>query len=188
MQRPQCFGLSPRGVQELGGASRCCRSDCNATLQSCSRLQPLGLRLGAWPAPVCISVAARHVRAPHPLGARTSLIQGYLCDEKLKAVSGSTLPSAPHTTVAEAQFIAPARTMAVQGGSADGHGSQNNKCSHRQQSNKRNRITLCPGLGLIDPATVEELSWSQMYNRFNCNPMLLDLRPASEFRDSEEHL
>jgi len=34
-----------------------------ATLQFCSYLQPLGLRLGAWPAPVCISVAARHVRA-----------------------------------------------------------------------------------------------------------------------------
>ena len=31
---------------------------------------------------------------------------------------------------------------------------------------------------VIDPATVEELSWSQMYNRFNCNPMLLDLRPG----------
>ena len=39
---------------------------------------------------------------------------------------------------------------------------------------------------VIDPATVEELSWSQMYNRFNCNPMLLDLRPASEF--GEGHL
>ena len=89
---------------------------------------------------------------------------------------------AAHHRVAEAQFIAPARTIAVQGGSADGHGSQDNKCSHRHQSNKRNRITLCPGLGLIDPATVEELSWSQMYNHFNCNPMLLDLRPASEFR------
>ena len=73
MQRPQCFGLSPRGVQELGGASRCCRSDCNATLQSCSHLQPLGLRLGAWPAPVCVSVAARHVRAPHPLGDNSSI-------------------------------------------------------------------------------------------------------------------
>jgi hypothetical protein len=34
-----------------------------ATLQSCNHLQLLGLRLGAWPAAVCISVAARHVRA-----------------------------------------------------------------------------------------------------------------------------
>ena len=44
-----------------------------ATLQFCSYLQPLGLRLGAWPAPVCISVAARHVRAPHPLGDNCSI-------------------------------------------------------------------------------------------------------------------
>jgi hypothetical protein len=36
------------------------------------------------------------------------------------------------------------------------------------------------------PATVEELSWSQMYNRFNCNPMHLDLRIASVF--GEGHL
>ena len=34
---------------------------------------------------------------------------------------------------------------------------------------------------VIDPAAVQELTWSQMYNRFNCNPMILDLRPASEF-------
>ena len=85
--------------------------------------------------------------------ASSILIQRYVaslcCDEKLKAVSGSTLPSAPHTTVAEVQFIAPARTMAVQGGSAVGHGSQNNKCSHTQQSNKSNRITLCPGLEIL---------------------------------------
>jgi hypothetical protein len=24
---------------------------------------------------------------------------------------------------------------------------------------------------VIDPATVDELAWSQMYNRFNCNPI-----------------
>ena len=32
-----------------------------------------------------------------------------------------------------------------------------------------------------DPAAVQEISWSQMYNRFNSNPMILDLRPAEEF-------
>ena len=83
--------------------------------------------------------------------ASSILIQRYAaslcCDVKLKAISGSTLLSLassngdaglPHT-VAEAQLIAPARTIAVQGGSAVSHGSQNNKCSHTQQSNKSNR-------------------------------------------------
>ena len=80
--------------------------------------------------------------------ASSILIQRYAaslcCDVELKAISGSTLHASswyaglPHT-VAEAQLIAPARTIAVQGGSAVSHGSQNNKCSHTQQSNKSNR-------------------------------------------------
>ncbi len=45
-----------------------------ATPQSCNHLWPLGPRLGAWPAAECISVAARHARAPHPpLGDNCSI-------------------------------------------------------------------------------------------------------------------
>jgi hypothetical protein len=32
----------------------------------------------------------------------------------------------------------------------------------------------------MDPSSVHELSWSQMYNRINCDPMILDFRPAAE--------
>ena len=33
----------------------------------------------------------------------------------------------------------------------------------------------------MNPADVQDLSWSQMYNRVNCDPMLLDFRPAAEY-------
>jgi hypothetical protein len=36
-------------------------------------------------------------------------------------------------------------------------------------------------MSLTEPSTVHELSWSQMYNRINCDPMLLDFRSAAEF-------
>lgn len=33
----------------------------------------------------------------------------------------------------------------------------------------------------MNPSDVHELSWSQMYNRVNCDPMILDFRPPAEF-------
>lgn len=38
-----------------------------------------------------------------------------------------------------------------------------------------------------DPAKVPELSWSQMYNKLNCIPMVLDLRPEQEFQAAHLH-
>ena len=39
-----------------------------------------------------------------------------------------------------------------------------------------------------DPAAVQELSWSQMYNRCNSNPKILDFRPAEEFNAGHLHI
>jgi hypothetical protein len=36
-------------------------------------------------------------------------------------------------------------------------------------------------MSFIEPSSVHELSWSQMYNRVNCDPMILDFRSAAEF-------
>ena len=68
----QRFGLSPRGVQELAGASRHCRSDCNAAILQSSP--------AAWPSTGCMAGGCVHqcrgspcARAPHPLGDKCSI-------------------------------------------------------------------------------------------------------------------